>query len=108
MERRRGGGASDIPSFVFCTVSRELFATLSQSLLARIAALLTTVFYVFFKVSMCFSFLFRKEYHQQKSWKLLYRKYVFIIGLENVTDFLDVKLKDLFPVRLRLLLFYSG
>ena len=31
-----GGGVSDIPSFVFCTVSRESYATLSQSLLARI------------------------------------------------------------------------
>ena len=26
----RGGGTSDIPSIVFCTVSKELFATLSQ------------------------------------------------------------------------------
>ena len=34
--REREGGACDIPSFVFCTVSRESFATLSQSLLARI------------------------------------------------------------------------
>ena len=34
----RGRGASDIPSFVFSTVSRESFATLSQLLLARIVA----------------------------------------------------------------------
>ena len=32
----RGVGSSDILSFVFCTVSRESSATLSQSLLARI------------------------------------------------------------------------
>ena len=32
----RGGGTSDIPSIVFCTVSKELFATLSQVILARI------------------------------------------------------------------------
>ena len=39
----RGGRASDIPSFVFCTVGRESFATLSQSILARIVVLMDNV-----------------------------------------------------------------